>query len=63
MGWVGRVLKDCKAMGWVGLDGSLQITEPQHGWVGKDLTVLPLQPHSCCGLIVPPPDQVAQSPI
>ena len=51
MGWVGRVLTDHTAMGWlswkgsyrsqshgtVGLDGSLQITEPQDGWVGKVL--------------------------
>ena len=36
LGWVGGVLNDHRAMeglGWVGLEGSFQITEPWNGWV------------------------------
>ena len=50
-GWVGRVLKDHRAMAWlgwkgpqrskshgmVGLEGSSKIIEPWHGWVGRVL--------------------------
>ena len=37
MGWVGRVLKDCRAIERVGLEGSLKIVETQYGWVGEVL--------------------------
>ena len=51
MGWVGKVLKDHGAMGWlgwegpqrskshgmVGLEGSSKIIEPWDGWVGRVL--------------------------
>ena len=39
-GWVGRVLKDSRAMGWLGWDGmggSLQIIRELNGWVGRVL--------------------------
>ena len=35
--WVGRVLKDHRAMEWVELERSLKITEPWNGLSWKDL--------------------------
>ena len=47
---IGKVLKDYRTVerGWVGLERSLKITEPQHCWVGRDPKNPPEEHSSLC---------------